>query len=655
MRWSIQGKLVLGSALTLALMGLLCGLAYRNTRRMSEAFGLAIRTQTVLMSLEAVLSTMKDAETGERGFLLTGREELLAPYLDAQRRVGERLDAVRLRVVGSPAQERRVGRLAELIAREFGVLQKSIDLRRSVGAEAALQAVEQGRGKAVMDEIRRTIGAMEAEERERLARREADVAAWAGTATATYVVLVVMVVALLVLGSTLVAHDVAQQRKSEEALRASEFFYHSLVETLPQNIFRKDREGRFTFVNRRFCETLGRSAEELLGRGDLDFFPKALAAKYRADDARVMATGEGIDAIEEHVTPDGHIHYVHVMKTPLYDRSGAVIGIQGIFWDETARRRAEKKLEDQNVRLRELAESERRALEDLKGAQSLMVETAKLAGLGQMVAGVAHEINNPLAYVSNNVAVLQRDLADLGELLDLYRQVDAAPGEAHSTLRERIREVAERVDLDYTLENLPGLLARTREGLGRIRKIVENLRAFARLDEGDLDEVDLNAGIESTATIVLGSARAQQVRLELDLDPLPPVTCYPTKINQVVLNLASNAIDACSEGGRVDVRTRAEPGGVRIEVEDDGTGIAPEVRERIFEPFFTTKPIGVGTGLGLSISYGIVRDHGGTIDVESAPGRGSLFTVHLPLRVPSAPAAEGAPAHVGAGPRGESA
>ena len=183
-----------------------------------------------------------------------------------------------------------------------------------------------------------------------------------------------------------------------------------------------------------------------------------------------------------------------------------------------------------------------------------------------------------------------------------------------------------------TLASLPGLLSRTTEGLKRIRQIVNDLRLFARLDEGEVNEADLNAGIRSTATIIQGHAKGKDVALELELEPLPLVTCNAARVNQVVMNLVSNAIDACSPGGTVTVRTSAEDGQVRIDVLDDGHGIDPAIRDRIFDPFFTTKPIGKGTGLGLSISYGIVQDHGGTIEVDSTPGEGSRFTVRLPLQ-----------------------
>ena len=195
--------------------------------------------------------------------------------------------------------------------------------------------------------------------------------------------------------------------------------------------------------------------------------------------------------------------------------------------------------------------------------------------------------------------------------------------------------MAEQLDLEYTIENLPRLIESTREGLRRIERIIKDLRLFARVDEGERDEVDLNAGIESTLSILRKQAYDKHLQLLIDLAPLPPVRCVAAKINQVVANLVMNAFDACAEGGMVTIRTKAEDRWVRIEVTDDGCGVEPGHRDRIFDSFFTTKPAGQGNGLGLSISLGIVKDYGGRIEVESAPGRGSTFTVHLPAETGS--------------------
>lgn len=559
-------------------------------------------------------------------------------------------------------------------------------------------------------------------------------------------------------------NELAERTKVEEALRVSEAFYHLLVETLPQNILRKDLEGRFTFANRKFCDSLGKSPEQIVGKTDFDFYPAELAEAYQRDDRRVRDSNAAFETTEEHIGLDGEKNYVHIIKTPIYDPANRVIGTQCIFWDVTAenrtelalrknreryevavqgskdglwdwdletnqvyfspqwkamigfadhefpnefeawrsrihpddreradatiqsylsgrvadfelehrlrhqdgtyrwilargaalrhddgtpyrfagshtditsRKHAEKQLRDQNERLEAAAVTEREALDALKLAQSRMVQSEKLASLGQMVAGVAHEINNPLSFVGNNIAVLQRDLTDLRDLLLLYQEADPVIAAGCPELLTRIEQFRDVADIEYTVTNLQGLLTRSREGLKRIQQIVKDLRLFARIDEGDRNESDLNAGIESTATIIHGHAHKKGVKVVLELNPLPLVNCYPARINQIIMNLMSNAIDATPEGGTVTVRTSAAGDRVNIRISDTGCGIAPEVREKIFDPFYTTKPVGQGTGLGLSISYGIVHDHGGTIDVESTVGEGTTFTVSLPLHPPA--------------------
>jgi signal transduction histidine kinase len=258
----------------------------------------------------------------------------------------------------------------------------------------------------------------------------------------------------------------------------------------------------------------------------------------------------------------------------------------------------------------------------LREAQAALVQSEKLASLGRVAAGVAHEINNPVAYVTNNVTVLRRDMQAALGVLDAYREGRAAEAE----------RLTEEADLAYFRAHFGRTCDKTLEGLQRVRDIVRNLRDFARLDEAEFKEADLNAGLESAAEILRHEIRSKDVRLETDFRPLPPVACHPGKINQVFLNLLANAVQACDPGGRVVLRTRPEARAVVVEVQDNGSGIRPEHRARLFEPFFTTKPVGQGTGLGLSVSFGIVRDHGGAIEVESEVGRGSTFRVRLPLR-----------------------
>lgn len=282
--------------------------------------------------------------------------------------------------------------------------------------------------------------------------------------------------------------------------------------------------------------------------------------------------------------------------------------------------RLEQTLAEQNRQLRE--------------TQAALVQSEKLASLGQLAAGMAHEINNPISYVANNMAVLRRDVASLTELLAKYGLASEALSQTSPDLADEIATLKRDCDLDWIQESLPRMFESSLDGLRRVRDIVKNLRDFARLDESELDELDLNAALRSAVEMLHHEIETKQVGVEFDLqDDLPKVNCSPAKINQVLYNLLLNAVQASEPDGRIVARTLADgDDSVIVEVEDRGCGIDPKHLPRIFEPFFTTKPVGFGTGLGLAISYGIIRDHGGTIDVESELNRGSKFCVRLPLR-----------------------
>lgn len=269
----------------------------------------------------------------------------------------------------------------------------------------------------------------------------------------------------------------------------------------------------------------------------------------------------------------------------------------------------------------------------LRETQAALIQSEKLAGLGRLAAGIAHEINNPLAYVTNNLTVLRRDMEEALGLLNRYRQGWASWQRQEPERAAEVARIEQEIDLPYFQANFAQMCHRSLEGLQRVRDIVMNLRDFARLDEADFKEIDLNAALRSIIEILGTEIRKRQVQVQTSLHDSPGVLGHPGKINQVFFHLLSNALEACSPGGRVSVRTRLHQGNeVITEIEDTGSGIKEEHKPHLFEPFFTTKPVGQGTGLGLSVSFGVIRDHGGRIEVESEEGHGSLFRIHLPLQ-----------------------
>jgi PAS domain S-box-containing protein len=430
------------------------------------------------------------------------------------------------------------------------------------------------------------------------------------------------------------SRDVTARKEAEAALRESREMLQAVLDNTTAVIYVKDEQGRYVLVNRRFETLFNLPRHWIIGRTDYDLYPKDPADTLRNNDRRVLEAGEPIEFEEEILQPDGTHTYISI-KFPIPGACGTRKALCGISTDITERKRAEEQRRLQCELLEQAIRSERQTHEALLRAEGQLVQAEKLTALGQMVAGVAHEINNPLAFVTNNIAVLGREAHHLQEIVRLFLEGQKTLAIHQPELNARICDRAERIDLEYVLGSLDGLITRSGEGLRRIRQIVKDLRDFARLDESDLKEVDLNEGIISTVNIILGRAKTQNVELEMDLAPLPLVTCYPGKINQVVLNLISNAIDACPNGGKITVKAHPDGDGmVAIHVLDTGHGIPPAIRDKIFDPFFTTKPIGQGTGLGLSISYGIVQSHGGGIEVKSDSGQGTEFIVRLPVAGP---------------------
>lgn len=262
----------------------------------------------------------------------------------------------------------------------------------------------------------------------------------------------------------------------------------------------------------------------------------------------------------------------------------------------------------------------------LAQAHSQLLQSEKLASIGQLAAGVAHEINNPVAFVNSNLGTLQGYVEDLFKTLAAYEQSEK---EMSPATQKAMRDLKQQIDIVYLREDMSSLLAESMSGLQRVKRIVQDLRNFSHVDATDKQWANLEAGLDSTLNVVW-SALKDKVEVQKEYGAIPEIECIPSQINQVFMNLLINAGQAIEGRGVVTLRTGYDSTHIWVDVQDTGGGIPPENLDRIFDPFFTTKPVGTGTGLGLSIAYGIVSRHGGRIEVNSEPGKGATFRVLLP-------------------------
>ncbi len=286
---------------------------------------------------------------------------------------------------------------------------------------------------------------------------------------------------------------------------------------------------------------------------------------------------------------------------------------------------------EQQGRIDELSRVNARVQEinkKLEHASNQLLQSEKMASIGQLAAGVAHEINNPIGYVYSNIGTLEKYLRDFFTILDAYEKSEASLDEAS---REEIRKMKQNLDLAFLKQDVLALLSESREGINRVKKIVQDLKDFSHAGtEEEWQWADLHKGLESTLNIVWNELK-YKAEVVKEFGDLPRVYCLPFQLNQVFMNLLVNAAHAIQTKGTITVRTGAEGERVWVEVEDTGSGIPPENLPRIFDPFYTTKPVGKGTGLGLSVSYSIIEKHHGRFEVKSEVGKGTVFRVWLPV------------------------
>lgn len=415
----------------------------------------------------------------------------------------------------------------------------------------------------------------------------------------------------------------------EHAIRQIEQTYHAASEASPDASYvleaQLDQGGRvqdFIVIsaNSRGAFLLAMSQEGLEGLSIRQLVPAPRFDQVMAVFREVYTSGTPFIAEGCNPFPAVRADWlsIEVVRVP----QGLVV----IATDISARKQFELDMQRSNQELKALNQQ-------LTETQDQLLHSERLASIGLLAAGVAHEINNPIGFVTSNVSALNGYTQNLFEMLARYQ--DAA---LHLSQQEQqsLKNWNESLEIDYLKTDIPDLLKETKDGLERVRKIVADLKNFSRPDSThEWQDADIHAGIESTLNVIHNEVKYKADVIK-DFGSLPLVQCLPSEINQVITNLVVNAAHAMGEKrGHITIRTRHIDDQALIEVEDDGTGMSETTLAKIFDPFFTTKPVGQGTGLGLSLSYGIIKKHGGRLDVDSQEGRGTRFSIHIPIQQPA--------------------
>ena len=439
------------------------------------------------------------------------------------------------------------------------------------------------------------------------------------------------------------ARDIENERQVEDALEQTLSQLRATLESTGNGILVIDWQSRIASMNRLFSSMWAIPEELLLSRNDAAILEFMAGQVDDADAcrARLQAIVDGGESEEIFRLADGRVFECKSRPQYLGERIvGRVFG----YNDITERTRAEEALRESRDMLEERVRERTADLQTanatlqadkvrqdelirkLEEAHNQLLQSEKMASIGQLAAGVAHEINNPVGFVNSNLGTLQRYADKILRLLAAYERIEAA---LPDDLRQDIERLKKEVDSAYLSEDIGNLLTESLDGLQRVKRIVQDLKDFSHVDNSERQWASLETGLDSTLNVVWNELK-YKAKVVKEYGDVPPIECFASQLNQVFMNLMINAAHAIDDHGLITIRTGHDAENVWVEVEDSGKGIKPEHMDRIFDPFFTTKPVGQGTGLGLSLSYGIVHKHGGHIEVKSELGKGSTFRVVLP-------------------------
>lgn len=438
---------------------------------------------------------------------------------------------------------------------------------------------------------------------------------------------------------------------AQEELQAQEVKFRAVVENAPLVIFTTDKEGIITLCEGTQLVKIGMRSGQLVGKNIFSFFD---ANDESLKDNLIKALGGEYQVVLTKLKNE----MLECSFTPLRNKKGTLTGMLAMIADVSEREEAQQKLEKSlkraqtsEAKMREIAEEqlmvserlykaekelqdalskERSIAENLKSAQSQLVNNEKMASLGQLTAGIAHEINNPINFVYNGIDTLRLTVDEIMEIVNKVSQLQGT--DAEKEIKELLK-LRDDLNLEELTEDLFALVDDIKKGAVRTIEIVKGLRVFSRLDEEEQKPANINENLDATLILLRNKTKDKIEIKKLYDETMGQINCYPGQLNQVFMNILNNAVQAFPEDHKepkITIYTENNEHNVSIRIKDNGVGIPDDVKKRIFEPFFTTKPVGVGTGLGLSISYGIIEKHDGEIYVESEPGKGTEFVITLP-------------------------